>query len=407
MHNYIYLCTVGTGTAGASSNVAEGIMAAIRYAAPDMVVLIPSKSEDSMAVAQIVAEGIADSCAGVKIEPLTNHDNLLLCRREINRIINTVDLAAKVVLNPTSGTKQMTTAAVLAAIDKNLENIEYITGPRRDGVIVTGQEKISRLSARRFIAAKYHGRAVELLKSGAPHAAAKLLDPYKDIYPLTHAAAMMHHHWRRFDYNTALSCAKCSDDEAWKDARLTLSRLRKAHNISLERIVDMRNYAFYYCIEQGESEEALAIIYRAVEACAKLRLKEMHVDCDNLQIESITGNPELKLATPLRNKLQSMQQQDGKIQLGLKLSLEILSSTGFPFTKNFLNNKIYWPVLMERNNTRYGHGTRFIDINDVQALLRLFNLTLEETWPQVVELYDVIKYPKLQFLINREDNYAQ
>lgn len=404
-----YICTVGSGTAGKCSNVAEGIMSAIRRASPDAIVLVPSNTADSLAVADIVKEGVDGICPEIKIVPISDHDDLMLCRQEISRVIRTAGATPAerhIILNPTSGTKQMTTAAVLAAIDENLENIEYITGERRDGVIITGQEKISRLSARRFIAEKYRSSAVALIKGGAPHAAARLLDPYKDIYPLTYAAAMTNHHWRRFDYGSALNWAKCGDNEEWQGARRALERLRRAENISLERIVDMRNYAFFYCIEQDEAEEALAIIYRVVEACAKLRLKEMHVDCENLQIAAVTGNPELKIANALKNKLRVIEQSDGKIQPGLKLSLEILSSTGFAFTRNFLNSKISWPVLMERNNTRYGHGTKFIDLKDVQALFRLFNQALEEAWPRVVELYDAIKYPKLQSLINQEDNHA-
>jgi hypothetical protein len=402
----IYICTVGTGTAGMASNVAEGIMAAIHYAKPDAIILVPSRSEESLAVAEIIQEGVQDVCRYIAIEPISDHDNLLHCRREIAKIIHRADniiAPLPIVLNPTSGTKQMTTAAVLAGIDKELEHIEYITGPRQDGVIITGQEKIAKLSARKFIAEKHYRNAFELLKSGSYHAAAKLLEPYENIYPLTYAAAKMFYYWSRFDYNNALHWAKHGDNLDWKETRNALNILRNADDISLERIIDISNYAFSHCIEHGEGEEGLAIIYRLVELCAKLRLKELHVDCDNLELAAITGNPDLKLKDRTIRRLQSMAEY-GNLQVGLKLSLELLDGTGFAFCKDFLHNRIFWPVLMERNKTRYGHGTKFIDVDDARAVFKQFSQSLESEW-DIKELLNKLQYPILKFLIEGENNY--
>lgn len=401
----IYICTVGTGTAGNSSNVAEGIMAAIGYAKPDAVILVPSESEDSIAVAEIIQEGIENTCKYVAIKPISNHDNLMHCRQEIAAIIrmsSKLTASPPIILNPTSGTKQMTTAAVLAAIDEELENIEYITGPRQDGVIITGQEQISQLSARKFIAEKHHRNAVELIKSGSYHAAGEILDSYKDLYPLSHAAAKMFYYWSRFDYSRALKWAQVGNNVEWQAARGALNILRSADNISLERIIDISNYAFFHCLEHGEGEEGLAIIYRLVELCAKLRLKELHIDCDNLELAAITGDPELKVASPIVERLRAMSKH-GQIQVGLKLALEILDGTGFAFCKDFLHNKIFWPVLMKRNQTRYGHGTLFVDVDDARGVFRQFSSSLKQEWG-VNELCDKLKYPKFKFLIESEAN---
>lgn len=399
----IYICTVGTGTAGAQSNVAEGIMAAIGYANPDSVILVPSESEDSIAVAEIVKEGITDICKYVSISPITDYDDLMACRQEIAKIVRRAKdttTTLPVVINPTSGTKQMTSAAVLAAIDEELEHIEYITGPRKDGVIITGQEKISKLSARKFIAEKHYHNATELIQSGSYYAADTILEPYKDLYPLTYAAAKMFYYWSRFDYSNALKWANAGNNIDWQDARRALDILRSADNISLARIIDMRNYAFMDCIEHGEGEEALAIIYRLVEMCAKLRMKELHIDSEKLELAAITGHPELKLKSGTNEKLKTMSKY-GSLQLGLKLSLEILDGTGFSFCKNFLHNKELWSILMERNNTRYGHGIKFVDVHDVKVLFEQFSNSLESEW-NISDLCDKVKYPKLNFLINEE-----
>ena len=79
----VYVCTVGTGTAGETSNVSEGIAAAIKFRNPEHCRLLPSASEESVAVAQIIQENVARtgiSIAETDIIPLTSHDDILRCR---------------------------------------------------------------------------------------------------------------------------------------------------------------------------------------------------------------------------------------------------------------------------------------------------------------------------------------
>ena len=394
----IYVCTVGTGTAGRNSNVAEGIMAAVKYSKPDLLVLIPSNSENSLAVAEIVAEGCL-SIAESQIEALSDADNLDLSRTEIAEIINKLKKEGEIILNPTSGTKQMTTAAVLAAIDQEIPTLEYITGPREDGVIITGKEKIAKLDARNFIAEKYYKQTITLIKSNSSKAAAILIEPYKDIYEELYNAAEMFYYWHRFDYTSALKFAiKCKEkSKGWNKTIKTLSTLKEAETLSLERIADIINYTTII-LENQENEEALAVIYRLVEMCAKLRLKELHIDTDNLtDFAAITGHPNLKIPPSTLSQLKSMGQHDN-YHLGLRLSLEILASTDFAFYRNFMKNKKNWSLLQQRNYTRYGHGMSFVKNEDVKKLYDTLISSINYEWPEIKSLLTQLNYPNLKDL---------
>ena len=397
----IYICTVGTGTAGKYSNVAEGIMAAVRFAQPDFLLLLPSTSEDSVAVAQLIEEGVVNICRS-EVMYLKNHDDLESCRKTIAEILYSQKKYGAVYLNPTSGTKQMTTAAVLAALDAEIENIEYITGPRKDGVIITGKEQISTLNARKFIAEKYKFQVMELIRANSAGAAVRLIKPYSDIFPETAGAAEMFYFWRRSDYNNALKSAGDFTGSEWKKSRKILAELRNAESsINLIIIIDILNYA-ELCIKCGDAEEALAVLYRLVEMSAKLRLKEMAIDCDNLNnFAAVTGNPSLCISQSVRTQLQAMENHRN-YHLGLRLSLEILKSTDFAFCRNFLLNKKNWGILQKRNRTRYGHGFEYVKIDEINNLYNIFCSCLEDEWAESGTLRQKIKYPNLELLIENE-----
>jgi len=398
--NKIYVCTVGTGTAGYGSNIAEGIMSAIRFAAPAKTLLLPSSSEDSVAVAEIVKEGTAQ-VAQSEIIRLSEHDDLERCRMEIERILKQFKTPENILfLNPTSGTKQMTTAAVLAAIDLEIENIEYITGPRENGVIITGKEEITTLNAKKFIAGKHAESAKKLIENNAAGAALMLLESYRDILPAHFAAAGMLHAWRRTDYSAALRFAAemKNTNRYWRKASTLLSQLRNAPSLSLERIADIANYA-ELCIKVQEPEEALAVIYRLVEMSAKFILLKMNIDAEKLEsFDAVTGHPDLNLSQHVLTQLQAMNKHKTFL-LGLRLSLEILESTDCCFVTDFLKNKTNWATLQKRNRTRYGHGSEFINIGEVENLFSTFIKTAQQQWPEFQMISKNIKYPSIEELL--------
>ncbi len=329
----IYVMTVGTGTAGTASNLAKGLEHALLLRQADRNVLVPSQDEDSRLMAQVVREACPDLNVEIAEDCFSDHDDLLQSRREFRGLLaRLADNRAgnRIIVNPTSGTKQMTTAAVLAAVDCGIADIEYISGPRQDGVVKTGHEKITAISPRRALAYQTGGAALRLLEGGAYRAAAKLVEPYSDLLPLSFAGCETFAEWHRFNYRGALTAA--GSDERLRPCRQTLGRLAQAPAISIERAADMICFADRE-LSFGHSEEAFAVLYRLAELLAKLHLQKLGVDTNQPTMLS-------NLRSPTESKCQA--------RLIFKLIL-------YSYQKHFANKIWYRCFPDPRDDRATGH----------------------------------------------------
>lgn len=411
----IYVCTVGTGTAGKFSNVAAGIISAVKERKPSFCCLLPSQHENSIAVAEIVKEGIAAICES-EVHPLSDFDDLLLCRKEIRNCLKTIinEKNGEIFLNPTSGTKQMTTAAVFAAIDEKIENIEYITGERADGVVKTGTEKITKISCRDVYARISFDNAAHLLKSGAYQGAEKILEKYSDFFPVTYSLAKILGFWDRFGYENALREASRNAKEDFSAIRKVLDKLKNSDKVSLERAADMMNFS-RRSLDYGNVEEALAVMYRVVELLAKLKLSKYGIN-ENSTVKDITIQFDISLELQDKLARQIEKNKDKILLLGMAQAFEILEchhNDRFSFLENvFYNNKLrignkgIWDIVQLRQKTRYGHGNKFISADKVEQLYKaVFESVLKE-WPDFTVLCDRFKFPRLDDFIKKESNNA-
>lgn len=404
-----YVCTVGTGTAGKTSNVSEGIAAAIKFRNPEYCYLLPSTSQDSIAVAQIVQEGVAGS--GVKIAadniiPLTSHDDILRCRQEIRTIIRDLKKSlpqCEIILNPTSGTKQMTSAAMLAAIDEGIEQIEYISGPRQDGVIITGQEQISSVSARGILA-EYAGRnALLLLNGGAYQGAAELLKSYKEQLPQTAAATATLAARNRFNYRGAIQACNTMSGTIWQEQRQLLNQMAIAAWPSPVHLADMLNFASRQ-LEFDEREEALAMLYRICEAACKVRIRDEICGGGKITAEGIINYPEISIDRNTKDKMRAQEREYGEPLLGLKDCKDILRKSRFKLIQ-VLNDRNYWNTLQLRNKTRFGHDNQFIaelELKQLKALFSKITEALTEQWKNLPLLLEQTSFNFYKPIIKEE-----
>ena len=83
----LLILTVGTGTAGKRSDVAQGLANTIRQVQPRKFWLVPSASEKSIPVADLIRETVADLesfapwSASAAYHAIANHDDIHGCRR--------------------------------------------------------------------------------------------------------------------------------------------------------------------------------------------------------------------------------------------------------------------------------------------------------------------------------------
>ena len=404
----VYVCTVGTGTAGETSNVSEGIAAAIKFRSPEQCRLLPSASEESVAVAQIIQENVVRTginIASTDIIPLTSHDDILRCRQEIRTIIRNLKKSlpqCEIILNPTSGTKQMTSAAMLAAIDEGIEQIEYISGPRQDGVIITGQEQISSVSARGILAEYAGQNALSLLNGGAYQGAAELLKSYKEQLPQTAAAAATLAARNRFNYRGAIQACSTMPGGIWQEQRQLLNQMTLAAWPSPVHLADMLNFVSRQ-LEFDEREEALAMLYRICEAACKVRIRD-EICGGKLSAEGIIGCTDITLDKNTKDKMRAQEREYGEPLLGLKDCKDILRKSRFKLIQ-VLNDRNCWNTLQLRNKTRFGHDNQFIaeaELKQLNALFSKITEALAEQWPGIPQLLEQTSFNFYKPIIKEE-----
>jgi hypothetical protein len=130
-------------------------------------------------------------------------------------------------------------------------------------------------------------------------------------------------------------------------------------------------------LDQKKPEEALAVLYRAVELLCKLQLCEYYDLEQEDALEGLISHPELKIDSSLKDKLRNIQKNSGLLMLGLQDAVKILMS-GNNRVAEVIFSKIIWNTLRKRNHTRYGHGREYVENNEVEALYwNLLNLCNE------------------------------
>jgi HEPN domain-containing protein len=397
-----YIFTVGTGTAGRHSNLAQGLINSIMHCVSgSRVDLFPSASPDSDTLAQMVVEQACSQRPDLIFAipaKFSDPDDLLACRHEFRALLRTVrdaSPATHVVVNPTSGTKQMTAAATLACLDEGIGRIEFITGDRLDGVVCTGTERITAVDAARLMAERRLRDIRLLLGHGDYAAAARLGREVVAHFPLSAAVAATLAAWNRLDYTESLRAA--SGHEALANTRRMLSRLREANEVSLDRAADIlalaeRELAF------DRPEEALSAVYRCVELLAKTRLAELGCPPELHYAEHLIAS--LSPNEALKGELRRLAgPQDRCLLLGLEKSLRLLEPTGFPLCGLSREHR---NILSQRNETRFGHGAACVPAAEVARLHDAVSARAANQWPGFAGLLAATRFPDPLPLLDRE-----
>ena len=398
-----FLFTVGTGTAGRHSDLAQGLVNSIRMAPPQSRVgLVPSASPDSEAIAERVIEKLKQDREDISasiVGRLSAPDDLLACRREFRLLLRQLKQNAgqgELTVNPTSGTKQMTAAATLACMDEGMGRITFITGERADGVVKTGTERLQPVDAGRLLAEQRVRSALVLLEHGDYSAAARLASLTGTFFPFAAAATAMLAEWHRMNYAEALRAAAGSD--ALAEVCRTLERLRCAPEFSPDRSADMLALARRE-LDCDRPEESLSAVYRAVELLAKNRLEELGCPPRDWFAGSLARR--LHPGDRLHAELKQMQQTapDKPLILGLDKCLRLLEKDGFRLSS--MDGRLR-DILRLRHETRFGHGDSCVAPADVRRLLDAVCDRACAQWPGMQPLLDASRFPDLAPLIRKE-----
>jgi hypothetical protein len=363
------LLTVGTGTAGRYSFLAEGLIASIRLAGAERFVLVPSRATESIEVARYVLD---DPQVGPLWEPLDNPgsfpcvgdpDDLESCRRHLLGLI--ADLRRRghrdIRLNPTSGTKQMSAAAILAGLESGVTRIDYTIGERSDGVVRTGTERLQAFDPASILLRRALDDALRLMRAGAFHGAAELLRPfsrYEQAGKLQAGARMMEE-WMRLRHADAAGYARRMahpDGTGWAGS---LDRLAGADAYDPLLLADLLDLASFH-LDCRSPEIALAALYRATEQLAKVVMAGNYGLRPPYRVEAFE-----RLMPGQVQRLRALA-FDGLLHLGLHMAMDCLRALDEPIGIWFFVHPQFRGVLEQRHQTPFGHGLGSVELAHVR-----------------------------------------
>lgn len=384
MHTFL-LCTVGGSP--------EPIVASLKYWAPRRIVFLPSeqtRGDLAAKVLPLLEREAAPLDPGLyDVVTLPDAQDLSGCVRKLRELTPRVEDwlgrgdEFQVVLDFTGGTKCMSAALALQGRRWRC-SFSYVGGTERTkenvGVVVSGKEQIVHAQnpwgALGFQAVE---DAMLLFDQGVYDAAAALLQSAlrsvgdaakkREINALQ-AVAEAYDHWDRFKHKDAMN--KLRDAEKGENdftamlggqrAGRLLADVRRHRSLleimaeqppgpTRERVADLIANA-RRCRRRGRYDDAVARLYRAIEAVAQCRLGGEHQisDTGHVPLDRLPG----ELRQTWANRLNG-----GAIFLGLQDDYELLASLGNPLGALFreldLHDRKKSP-LTARNQSILAHG---------------------------------------------------
>ena len=277
----ILIYTVGIGSAGNHSDIAQGLSNSIAKMGeePRRVILVPSASEDSVATAELIAEAHRESSEVTSAEARFHDVNDVVGCREVFRLVlrsagEDLSRNERLVVNPTSGTKQMGIGAFLAAADEGVGEVTFVGGPRNEGTVITGSEKNHFFDATQLHRERAVRHAESLFAAGAPHAASLVLKAFKSnetVESLRKISQCMDH-WQSLHFvEAAKLAAECKGLPP--EVKTHLQSLRQAGPVSAIKSTEMLASA-RRLQHWGRNTDAMLRFCQTLEMAARERLRD-------------------------------------------------------------------------------------------------------------------------------------
>jgi CRISPR-associated protein (TIGR02710 family) len=427
------LITVGSGTAGKYSNVAEGILSYLEKERPDLFMLAPSDTEESCAVADYIREGALErGIPGFKpyssdseYVPGICQDNLLDTQKRLVHAFRELDEYSEysLAINPTSGTKQMSVAGVLAGLEASVDSIEFIVGERSQGVVKSGTERIEKISSERIFMDRDIALAIRFFHNLSYVPARDILRPYKSTdttCELLYGYISIFYLWDIFQYGAAFrECNNlvqiCENSTFEEILKPDLCKLRKAVLIPLKEIGQARTAGKYDSLywgvvdmcanaereyKRGRFTDCIIRLFRAFEIMVEAKLLEnglkFYGDSDDFEEESISQVLSV-VGGRLRADLTDMMKRDSQIRLNLVRRWELLYSVSDPVADNQYLPKWVVDIQQARNHSFITHGNRVILKDETEKCLQSAFQAFgnKEFIPGFQEKMDICRFPNI------------
>jgi CRISPR-associated protein (TIGR02710 family) len=393
----LLVCTVG----GAPQPPIQSILHEPR---PDKVLFICSPDTRSSVTNEILpgvaAQGFSLGPAQHDVIEIDDPQDLGLCVRQILQELTSPvhgwrdQHHGDVIVDPTGGTKVMSIALALAARRWPC-TFRYIGGTQREqrpggpGAVLTGSEKVIQTynpldllgyqlaeDALTLANAGNYAAAHEQLDRGARSASqpavkrslqtlAQLLGVFARWDQFRHADARSRlceleknrNDLAYFLHDRSVRIVE-NELQSWNNRLETLAGGRPSRELIEDLLANARRRR-----REGRYDDAVARLYRAVEAMAQWRLAQQHGIPDTAAV------PAEKVPETLRAELTPSGQ--GAFQLGLQDAYRLLQALGDPLGQRFrqlqLDDRARSP-LAERNRSILAHGWQPVSENACQSL---------------------------------------
>lgn len=403
-----HVVTVGTSPAPQQGgSVVEALLRELTREAPRKLVLLAT--EDATSNVERLREGLGLRHGAVRVcqigSPHSLDEAYQATAAEFDRLEGEGFAPEQIVLHYTAGTKVMSAAAVLAAINHGVKELHYLYSPRpreASKLVVTRPEAI--------LADKELRLALALMRELRFRAAAEILDPVSHggadetlsgragtLLTLAQAFA----DWDSFRLKEFLARYERIQSAVGADPLLAEFALSPAALRSLgqigqvedrdgaypdELLLDLMNNAIRRLIER-RPDDALIRLHRAAELYAQvLLLAEYGIRNDDLEIRKVP--PRHRTAFEAERRLD-----DATIKLGMRRSYDLLGILGHPIGEAFRESAALQTTLKARRNLVLAHGTRPASMQLALEFFRAVEKLLRLRIKDLGKRMDALQFP--------------
>jgi CRISPR-associated protein (TIGR02710 family) len=395
----VLFMTIGTGVGPhpeAGASLAHGLAFSIHQHHPDRIVCFVSE-ESQQTVPKI--EKIYATVAKGELFPhselviLPRIDDFAGCFEKIHNTLMRFK-SERVIFDCTSGTKVMTMAAGMVSLLEHCDQY-YITGRRKDGVIIDGTEQIIQQSLYPVYDRLLLEKAIHHFNHHHYAFAIEVLDEIVALEEKKHYRKIFDAYvlWDRFDHSGAYALLRNVPDPKINVNRGALGKLVNPKNTryrSLFLLADLLNNAKRR-MDEGRFDDAVGRLYRSVELMMQLALLERGLDDIDNKVKIDQVRLKIKDHEAL-TRLEGQAHADGALLLGVEGKVNLLGLLGDIQMQTFYNN--LKTLLTKRNESILAHGLNPVDKSTADQLynrVRTEAIEVFKIGPHLIEL----QFPQL------------
>lgn len=395
--------TVGTGKY--RKDIASAIVKSISAHNPDEIIFFCTEKSKEETIPEILSilenQGLNFPYTTEVIEDENDFESI---KNKCAEVIGKYKEGRKIV-DYTSGTKAMSVGLILAALEKKVEVIAYITGQRdNEGRVISGSERIYSFSPSQTYAYDLYKKAIEYFNIKRFDLAKSILEEcknlYQDIQFISKVEALInlcevYLQWDIIDYAKSFEIIKNLNIEllekfgikAKVERQKQLLHFLTSNKFSEERMVDLYKNAERR-FRENKFDDAVARLYRLLEY-----ILQFLADKRNLYKEAGAQIDKDKLPEELREEYSGTLPLVKLAKLLNKLNDEI----GKEIYEKIQNGELK-KIISARNSSILAHGFNPVGRDSAQSFLKeienIIKRMIEEK--KFEKLYKDLEFPEIK-----------